>query len=416
MVTDRRGFLSRTLVGGAAATALLGELTPELLAAGPSRGADPVGVALIGLGRQGRAILGELGKYESAKVVAVCDSDAARLESGARRAPGAEAFADFRAMLDKRKDVGAVIVATPTHLHKDAAVEAAGRGLHVYCEGPMASTLEDAAAIAGAARASKTVFQVGMEGRSNPIYKLARSFVKADVLKALVSARAQHHQKTTWRTSADDPARDRALNWRLDDQVSTGLAGELGTHQFDVVHWFIGDYPVSVRGRGSIRLHDDGRKVADTIECELAFKSGLVMNYRATLANSVEGKYELICGSSATVKLAWTAGWMFKEADSPTQGWEVYANRQQFHNDEGITLIADATKLAAQGKLKEGVGLPNSPLYYSLGDFLKSVSEGAPVACGADEGLRAAAVGILAHQAIVTGQERSIDERALRGA
>jgi hypothetical protein len=50
---------------------------------------------------------------------------------------------------------------------------------------------------------------------------------------------------------------------------------------------------------------------------------------------------------------------MFKEADAPTQGWEVYANRQQFHNDEGITLIAGATKLAEQGKLKEGVGLPH---------------------------------------------------------
>ena len=74
--------------------------------------------------------------------------------------------------------------------------------------------------------------------------------------------------------------------------------------------------------------------------------------------------------------MAWSHGWMFKEADAPTQGWEVYANRQQFHNDEGITLIADATKLASQGKLKQGVGLPHDSLYYSLFDFLKAISEG----------------------------------------
>jgi hypothetical protein len=105
---------------------------------------------------------------------------------------------------------------------------------------------------------------------------------------------------------------------------------------------------------------------------------------------------------------------MFKESDSPTQGWEVYANRQHFHNDEGITLIADATKLASQGKLKEGVGLPNSSLYYALEDFLKSATEGQPVACTAAEGLRTTAVAIVAHQAVRQGGEVAIDPELLK--
>jgi hypothetical protein len=88
------------------------------------------------------------------------------------------------------------------------------------------------------------------------------------------------------------------------------------------------------------------------------FEGGSLLDYNATLANSYEGMHELLRGKNASIKLAWTHGWMFKEADAPTQGWEVYANRQQFHNDEGITLIAGATKLAEQGKLKAGVGLP----------------------------------------------------------
>lgn len=106
---------------------------------------------------------------------------------------------------------------------------------------------------------------------------------------------------------------------------------------------------------------------------------------------------------------------MFKESDAPTQGWEVYANRQRFHNDQGITLIAEATKLAAQGKLQEGIGLPNAPLYYALGDFLRSVSEGAPVVCGADEGARASIVGILANRAVVSGGTVEIDPALLKG-
>ena len=118
-------------------------------------------------------------------------------------------------------------------------------------------------------------------------------------------------------------------------------------------------------------------------------------------------------GTNAAIKLAWSHGWMFKESDAPTQGWEVYANRQQFHNDEGITLIADATQLAAQGKLQEGVGLPHPPLYYALEAFLASALEGAKVECTAEEGLRATLVGIAAHRAATTGEEVAIDPASL---
>jgi hypothetical protein len=106
---------------------------------------------------------------------------------------------------------------------------------------------------------------------------------------------------------------------------------------------------------------------------------------------------------------------MFKEADAPTQGWEVYANRMQFHNDEGITLIADATKLAAQGRLKEGVRLPNPPLYYALVDFLRSTLQDEPVVCSAEEGFRATAVGVLTHEAVTSGRTVSVDDDVLRG-
>jgi hypothetical protein len=82
----------------------------------------------------------------------------------------------------------------------------------------------------------------------------------------------------------------------------------------------------------------------------------------------------------------------------------VYATRQQLLNDEGIVLQADATKLAAQGELKAGGGLPFPSLYYALADFMKSVAEGAPVACPAQEGARATIVGILANQAVLTGK------------
>jgi predicted dehydrogenase len=414
---QRREFL----VQAAGAMAVM-SLVPKAAPAAPIRRGEPMPIGVIGLGRQGRLILGELGKLEAVRVAAACDNDPSRLETGMKKLPAAtgpgaaQGFGDWRQLLDKSKGIKTVVVATPTHEHKDIALAAIAAGLHVYCEAPLAHTIEDCQAIAKAAKDAKTVFQPGLEGRCNPIYQLARTFFRTEAFKDLVALRAQHHQKNSWRIAASDPARDKALNWKLDKDVSIGLAGELGSHQFDVVNWFTGQAPASIRAGGAVRVWDDGRQVADTVECDLAFKNGAHLQYSATLGNSFEGRHEVFYGSNAAIKLAWSHGWMFKESDSPTMGFEVYANRQQFHNDEGITLIADATKLAEQGKLKEGVGLPNSSLYYALSEFIKAVQESKPPLVSAEDGCRASVVGILANRAVVTGETVAVDPAALKGA
>ncbi|HMN94957.1 MAG TPA: Gfo/Idh/MocA family oxidoreductase [Phycisphaerales bacterium] len=393
MSLPRRDFIAST--AGLAAVALM----PEFLAAAP-RAAEPMGLAVIGAGRQGRAIMGELTKLDAAKVVVVCDNDAGRLRSGLGRAAGAAGVENYREALD-RDDVKAVVVATPTHLHRQIAIDSLAAGKHVYCEAPLASTVEDTAAIAEAAGKAATTFACGFEGRSNPVYRLARTFFRSDAVRALAAIRAQHMQKTSWRFPTSDPARERAVNWRLDPAVSTGLAGELFSHQVDVARWYTGQEPEQVIGAGSIRLWDDGRRMPDTVDLVTTFAGGARMLWLGSLASSYEGRHEVFFGENATIKLAWSHGWMFKEADAPTQGWEVYANRQQFHNDEGITLIADATKLASQGKLKEGIGLPNPSLYYALEDFLRACLERTEPACPAAEGAKSTLFGIKAHEAVM---------------
>ena len=404
---DRRAFL-RTSAGAMALTVL-----PELAFGRPLRLDAPLTVGIVGAGRQGRAIMGELQKIGDVTIAAICDDDARRLASGQRRAAGAKTYDTHTAMLDAETGLDAVIVATSTHEHRVVAIDALQAGRNVYCEAPLAHTIEDAKAIAAAARQSSKVFMTGLHGRSNPVYQLARTFFRSDSVRDLVSMSAQDNKKTTWRTPASGD-RERKLNWRLDPGRCAGLAGELATHQVDVMQWYTDDVPVSVSGSGAIRFHDDGRTVPDTIACTFTFPNGATMQYGATLANSYGGRYEVLRGTNASIKLAWTHGWMFKEADAPTQGWEVYANRQLFHKDEGITLIAGATQLAEQGKLKEGVGLPYASLYYALSDFLKSVGEGAPVTCTADQGLRSTVVGILANEAVTSGGTVTIDPAMLK--
>ncbi len=405
--TSRRDFLQ-----GAAGAAAILALEPELLAL-PPRLSAPVRLGIVGCGRQARALLGELAKFTDVTVAALCDVDGSRLRSAQRRAQEAKTYEDHRAMLEAETGLDAVVVATPTHRHREVVLDALTAKKHVYCEAPLASTLEDCRAIARAARASDRVVQVGMLARTNPVYTLAYSFVRSGSIRDVVAMQAHFRRKDSWRASASDPSREKEVNWKLDPEVSLGLIGEVGTHQFDVIHWFTGQYPVRVTAGGGVLAWPDGRTEPDTAHCVLRFPGKQTLCWEATLGNSFETQYELLAGTMGAIKLAWSHGWMFREADAPTEGWQVYANRQKFHNDEGITLIAEATKLAAQGKLAAGVGLPHPSEYYALEAFLKSITEGAKVACGPDEGLRAAAVAIHARQAAASGESVAIDPKSL---
>lgn len=366
-------------------------------------------LAVIGCGLWGRTIATELSALEGAELVAVADPVDSRRASAVRKAPGAAGYKDLRAVLAAHPGLQAVVVATPSHLHKDVVIEALDANLAVYCEAPLATTPEDLEAILAAEEAAINSVTCGLLARSNPLYAHARDFVRSGAIRDFVGFRAQHHKKQSWISPAANPADEAALNWRLDPAVSLGLAGELGVHQFDVFHWFLGEYPTAVRGHGSLQLHNDGRKVFDTINLELEFKNQRRLSYDATIANSFEKAYELFLGTAGAIKMAQDAGWLFKEPDAPTLGFEVYAGREHFHDEEGITLVVDATKLAAQERLKEGVGLQEPPLRFALKAFLAHVQEGTPRACNAVRGAKAARVAIAACEAVRTGERVEIE-------
>ena len=375
---NRRDFLR----GGSLATLMTMLGGVELIAQttnAPGGADQPKGprvkVGVIGVGPWGREILNTLARLPQAEVVAVCDTYTAMANRGAKLAPGSTATPEYKTILDN-KDIAAVVIATPTHLHKDIAIAALKAGKHVYCEAPLAHTIEDARAIAQAAKAAPgLVFQAGLQMRSDPQRHFLLPFIRSGALGKSVMARAQYHKKQTWRQTSPNPEREKAVNWRLDKETSLGLVGELGCHPIDQVTWYFNGLPKAVTGFGSIILHQDGRTVPDTVQAVLEFPAGVNMIYHATLANSFDAEYEMLYGSDAAVMMRESKAWMFKEVDSPLLGWEVYARKETFYKETGIALVAGASKSSPDAPPKEEEPFTNTPLSFALGNFLRNASD-----------------------------------------
>jgi predicted dehydrogenase len=336
-----------------------------------------VKVAVIGLGAWGREILHMLGRAPQADVAAICDHYPAAMKRSAEFAPAAVRNGDFQAVLDN-KDIPAVIIATPTHLHKDIVLTALKAGKHVYCEAPLAHTIEDARAIALAARdARELVFQAGLQMRADPQRHFLVPFIRTGALGTPVLARTQWRKKQSWRFPAPTSEREKELNWRLDKAISLGLVGELCIHQLDQACWFLNAHPRAVTGVGSVSFYkDDGREVPDTIQATFEFPGPVFLSCDATLVNSFEGDYEVFCGSESAIWLRDNKAWWFKETDSKLLGWEIYAHKDQFFHETGIALVMDASKSAPAGSAKAPEPEPvSSPLLLSaLQVFLRNVS------------------------------------------
>lgn len=389
-----------------------------------------VKVGIIGLGSRGREIINTLFIFPEVEIKSVCDTYPASVRRAATAAPGAVPTENYRTILSD-PEIQAVVVATPTHQHKEIVLAALKAGKHVYCETPMAHTVEDAREIALAAKAlPHLIFQPGLHLRSDPQRReLIRTF-RTGALGKPVMARTQWHKKISWRAASPKPEREKELNWRLDKTLSLGLMGEILGQHMDQAMWFFGKIPVAISARGIIAFWEDGREVPDTVQATIDFPGGVFMNCDVTLANSFDGEYEVYYGSDSAVLLRQSDVWLFKEVDARLLGWEIYFPKEQFHKETGIVLKVGASKVSTQQETEEEK-VRKTPLGSALTffvrnagdlvgareDFISSFGDDPPAlrehlatkvlrrpAPGFLEGYRAAVAAIKANEAVLTRQ------------
>jgi len=208
---SRRRFLW-TL--GMASTAL--GLAPRYASVARAAANSKLNVGFVGVANRAGANLAEVAREtQLANVAALCDVDANFLADAAKRHPLAKTYNDFRRMLEQ-KDLDAVVVSTPDHTHAVAACAALKRGLHVYCEKPLARTVSEVRRITELARKHKRATQLGTQIHAEKNYRRVVELVRADAIGAIrevhVWAGAVYGGKSKPTTRPPVPA---GLDWDL---------------------------------------------------------------------------------------------------------------------------------------------------------------------------------------------------------
>jgi predicted dehydrogenase len=158
---SRRRFLSGAAM---ASTAFMVVPSHVLGLDGFKPPSEKLNIAGIGIGGQGA---NDLEALSSENIVALCDVDSAYAAGTFKKYPNAKVYKDYRKMLEEQKDIDAVVVATPDHLHACVSMAAIKLGKHVYCEKPLTHTVWEARQIAQAAREHKVATQMGNQGQAS---------------------------------------------------------------------------------------------------------------------------------------------------------------------------------------------------------------------------------------------------------
>ncbi|MCL2304974.1 MAG: Gfo/Idh/MocA family oxidoreductase [Planctomycetaceae bacterium] len=209
MLLTRRNFLQ------AAAGVAVATFVPRSVFADAKRpGANErLGIAAIGVGRRGAVIFAEALREERVNGVAVCDVWQKRAQDVAAKCkiPEDAVYQDYRRIID-RKDVDAILTATPEHWRSLICVNAALAGKHLYVEKPVTLTVEDGVLIRKAAKKTGIVFQCGSQHRSNPLNDHACRFIREGRLGKITEVIGANYE-SPWHYGMSGEAIPEGLDW-----------------------------------------------------------------------------------------------------------------------------------------------------------------------------------------------------------
>lgn len=286
----RRQFLQTAAGVGAGLTIL-----PSGARAGGKGPGSRLNIALIGVWGRGEAHYDSLSEEN---VVALCDVNEGRFPKALQRFPKAKTYVDWRKCLEQ-KDLDAVVICTADHTHAFIANWALNRDLHVYCEKPLAITVEEARIVRAnwMKKKGRLATQVGMQRHANPNFNRIRELIRDGAIGDLSAAYAWGNRQIRragylpaqgqppagfhfdlWLgPSPDHPYNPgyfsgesgmNCLSWNMFWDFGVGQIGDMGSHTMDLL-WNVVDakLPTSVEAKGEAYNPD-----VTPVECESHFE------------------------------------------------------------------------------------------------------------------------------------------------
>ena len=328
---NRRNFLKAAGVttAGSLAASKLYALKVPYGEGRPIAANDNIHLALVGAGGQGQGDTKTAIEVPGVKLVAVADCYQGRLDHS-KELWGKDIFTtkDYREIL-ARKDVDAVLVATPDHWHKQASIDAMQAGKDVYCEKPMIHLYEDGPAMIEAARSTGRILQVGSQRVSSQIYIKAKELLAAGAIGQLNMVTARWDRNSSigaWNYTVPDDASTQTCDWprflgtapkipwnpehffqwRKWKAYGSGVAGDLFVHLFSGTHFITGSKgPTRAVASGALRFWKDGRDVPDVMLGIFDYPEGFNLSLRVNFVDGGEESEGLVfAGSEGTMEIS----------------------------------------------------------------------------------------------------------------
>jgi predicted dehydrogenase len=300
-----------------------------------SQNNSTIKLALIGAGIMGTEDTNSALTHSNVELVAVCDLYEGRLES-AKQKWGNHLFVtkDHKEIL-KRKDVDAVIIATPDHWHKQISIDALNAGKHVYCEKPMVHSVKEGMDVVNAWKKSGKVMVIGSQGVSSLGNEKAKELLAAGAIGDIVYAEGfwarmspegawQYNipkdgseQTVDWKryisnTNSRDWDPMRFFRWRNYLDYGTGMSGDLVVHLFSSLHFITDSYgPNKISAMGGLRYWKDGREVPDVLLGTFDYPQtekhpGFNLSLRCNFVDGTSGTtYLKIVGTKGSMDVKW---------------------------------------------------------------------------------------------------------------
>ncbi|HUU17127.1 MAG TPA: Gfo/Idh/MocA family oxidoreductase [Sedimentisphaerales bacterium] len=433
---NRRSFLRSTAAAGAGLA-----FSPMVLGQAGGKKPGDINIGLLGCGAQGQELMNACLKIPGIRFKAVCDIWTAWNQKRVSRILKAykhvnNTYVDYKEMLDKEKDLDAVIVATPDFWHSEHTVACLEAGLHVYCEKEMSNTLEGARKMLEASKKTGKLLQIGHQRRSNPRY--IHCYEKLiDGAKLLGKITCINGQWNRSKAACEDlgfpknavideatlkkygfDSMQQFRNWRWYKGLGGGPIVDLGSHQIDIFSWFLGTNPKAVMASGGIdywKGHDWYDNVMVIYEYQLGDRTVRAF-YQTITTNSANGYFETFMGDEGTLVISEASGrgTIYREAWVPAQNWEKWVKmdyikeppeeeKEEAPASEGVLDVRETPKPPSYDI---PVTMDNKPYHQPhLENFFDAVRGKAKLNCPAEIGYETAVTVLKVNEAVAAGRK-----------